>query len=1149
MKKGFPGQWNVSRFFLMIFFSANVLSGFAQEQTPDGGVPDASVTGEAVPAADTDSDGAAEPEADDAGETEEIVEAEEALSPEMSVILMDINTSTLAELADWARSLGLSEGGTRDDLAARLRSHFGLTEGRGSSDPSARIITIESARTTEYFTLEVVDEEYARLTGDVTISLKEGDDIHRITAWEILYNRTRNTLSAWGGVEYRKEGGDTIETFRGESLTINLDDWAGTFMDGLSERSLSGEETTYRFEGEVISRTGDDVTVLRKATISNPKNEENYWSIKASKIWLLPGSDWAIFNAVLKVGEIPVLYIPFFFLPADEIIFHPVIGYRSREGSYLQTTTYILGRPKADASSENSITKILGNATDMERVREGIFLRSTGKKDRSPNDTRLSLLFDAYANLGAYIGTELELPKLGILDSTTLSFGIGFTRDIYQLSDGSYSPYYPDFDGESSWNKSRLFSMEVPFRYRLKTTGALSGKAGRLSWDLPFYSDPFVERDFMDRSEAMDWFNLAMNSSSSDDDTSDNILGSYEWRVSATSSPSFPSLNPYITSLTLSNLSTFLSYKTRNSSSSQSSYTPSSTFFFPDKWTIYSLSGSVAGQPLSYGNSASAPGTGETPENRDDPMRQFGIPRPPWETHDPSAGEESTGTVDSLVPPSLSQSFTIPTALSGPVVTFDYRLNPTASSEMQFRSSYANWPDSQDVSWDEISSILTSARLNGSATVNVKDNTGLYAASLALTGTGAWQGYNYVNEDSEDFDTQAKLDASKVRNHNATYFNTYSEFTTTLRPFFFNSIWSNTSFSYSIKNLLAKSVFDGTADDPSWEILFSEWNKDAIESHKVTANINALVLDKQQNVTLTADIPPRDSQLTGNASFRVWRTTTTVSTSVKELANDPEFQPVTFTETLDLGPSSDLRYSMVYDPEEDELTSISTSLNFRRGGGAFSAAFSTAYGVPYVYDDTSGWQTDPSGDTVMHPKDIRLSYNHSFKNDTLFNKRFGYSLDVGSSLTLDLQRYTYSSFTFTLGSTVRITDFLDLSFSATSMNSVIFRYMQDLPFFDIPVDLPGERNVIKDLVNSFRFDDESLRRGSGFKLKDLSLAATHYLGDWNAKLEVKLAPYLDQSSTPYKYRFNTEISFLIQWIPVSEFKSEIKYDKDVFEFL
>jgi hypothetical protein len=113
---------------------------------------------------------------------------------------MDIRTSTLTELAGWCRQLGLSEGGTKDDLANRLRDFYRLPRPEGGSADVKRTITIQSARSTEYFTLEVVDEDYARLKGNVVVTLREGDAVHTISAGEILYNRTRNLISASGGV-------------------------------------------------------------------------------------------------------------------------------------------------------------------------------------------------------------------------------------------------------------------------------------------------------------------------------------------------------------------------------------------------------------------------------------------------------------------------------------------------------------------------------------------------------------------------------------------------------------------------------------------------------------------------------------------------------------------------------------------------------------------------------------------------------------------------------------------------------------------------------------------------------------------------------------------------------------------------------------
>jgi hypothetical protein len=211
---------------------------------------------------------------------------EEGLTSEQRRLEMEIKTSTIPELAVWCRSLGLSESGTREELSRRIRQYYELPEPR-EPNINQRIITIESAQISEYFKIDVVDEEYARLSGDVRLTLKDNDASHRISADEILFNRTRNLLTARGNVEYIKETGDSLEIFRGQSITANIDDWSSIFLDGNTEHAVEGDATSYLFSGTVISRSSDEVTVLNNAFITNAKNQDALWSINASKLWLL----------------------------------------------------------------------------------------------------------------------------------------------------------------------------------------------------------------------------------------------------------------------------------------------------------------------------------------------------------------------------------------------------------------------------------------------------------------------------------------------------------------------------------------------------------------------------------------------------------------------------------------------------------------------------------------------------------------------------------------------------------------------------------------------------------------------------------------------------------------------------------------------
>ncbi|MDR3130093.1 MAG: LPS-assembly protein LptD [Treponema sp.] len=1091
--------------------------------------------------------------------------AEEGEPPDARILEMDIKTSTLKELAAWCRTLGLSEGGGREDLSDRLREYYKLkkpqAETQSGETSNKKTIIIESARTSEYFTLEAVDEEYARLRGDVLVTLKDGEALHRIQAWEILYNRTRNILSASGGVEYIKDEGDSKETFRGESIVVDLDDWSSVFMDSVSERSLKEGDTVYRFSGTMITRDDEEVTILTDSEISTGGVEESYWSIKASKLWLLPGSDWAIFNAILKVGNIPVLYIPFFFYPANEIIFHPVLGTRSREGNFVQTTTYILGRPQASSTSESSISKILGNSLDNEKVREGLFLRSTGKKDTKPNDTRFSILADWYANMGGYLGIETALPRKAILGEQTISAGLGFTRNIYALAENVYSPFSA-YTSSSEWNESKFFSFDTPFRYRLEAKGSLSGTYGSINWTLPFYSDKYVNRDFLTRSEEMDWFKLMKEGGKKTEDsttTATNYLSSYSWQLSGSLSPKVTALNPWVSSLSISNISSSVLFQNRDNIVTEFTNLPNTSpdysFFYPDKLTILSVSASVYGTPLSIpgaGQTAAQiyPPAAEDSPAAENPFKNIGEPRSPW-TLPPAAAGTAAGTADTsadpykLAPPILSQRFDLPKA-GNAAFAIDYSFSPAGASELQFRSNALNWPTRDDVDWNDISSILTSLRADSKAGFTLSNTSGAASSVLRLSGNAAWQSYSHLDEESEDYDTQEERDNAHKRVKAATLFNTSIESDSTFKPFIRDPVWSNTNFQYTLKGLLAKSVFNDSVEDPDWDIEWGEWHREKIETHKIKAAISASIMGKEQNLTLSSDLPPEQNAISGEAAARAWITETTASQKITNpFDEDRKFEPLTFTETLKFTEDSKYRayQQLVFTPEKDEFTSATSTLTLN----GFTANYNAYWSKPYELTDDKGWIQPAEEEEKLRPQALNFGYNQDIKKDWLWGSRTtSFSVSAAGALNFDLQRYSYSKLSFTLGLHFSLTKFLDFDLTTSSENTLVMRYFQDLPFVSLPREISGEKNMFIDFLNSLRFDDEQLRRESGFKLKTFTFSMTHHLGDWTAKANWTISPYRpDASATTYK--LNNTFSFVVQWIPISEIKTEILYDKEKLE--
>jgi hypothetical protein len=1114
----------------------------------------------------------------------ELVEDEEpekprGLSPEF-ILDRDLATASLSELADWCRSLGLNGEGGREELAARLRDYYKLERPSGIEAPSGTetvsggtapdpaapdsaapnsaaqkrelIITIESAQTTEYFTVESVHEEYARLRGDVSVSLLDGEIVHRIKAKEILYNRTRKIITASGGVVYVKEEGDKVETFQGDGITVNLDNWSTAFMKGISDHEISNGTSIYRFEGEVISRSGDNSTVLRRAEITNPKEPEAFWSIDASKLWLLPGSDWAVLNAVIKVGEIPVLWLPAFYYPANEIIFHPVLGIRSREGNFVQTTTYILGRPKAvSQSEESSITTIMGSGEDMEKVREGVFLRSTGHKARSENEVRLSLLADAYVNLGYYLGTELTVPSRSNFGDLNFSAGIGWSRDI-AYDYGNYTPFYPKYDGTSAWHSSYFFENKVPFRYRFVSTGSVGGSGtvvnnANLSWNLPFYSDPYVDNDFMRRSEDSSFFSQLQNSTKPDTTISSDSITSYIWSLDGNLSFATTGLSPYINELNLNSVSMAVSFETRNTDphpDSALSYPPNLSFFYPSKLTLFSVAASIGGMPLVLGEKTNSR------QAEDVYIEGWGKAVSPWA--EPEEPEKEKDDPLSLHPPALTRTINVP-LLGGQRFALDYRLSPSAASEIKFNankvdpsappgSQNLDWKSPDDIDWGDMAYQLYTIRSDATVGLTLSEKRDIYTNTLRFYGLSSWQDYSYMNQQAAEFDTPAERDAAMRQVHNMTYFSSSAEYGFTLRPFYQSDVWKTTNFRYTVKGLLIKSEYDST--DDSWEIIRGKWTREDIEFHRVEANFNANVMDKMQNLSLTTDLPPEESSLSGDATARIWISETNARTRIRTPFDDPYYEPIYMTETLRFTEKMSLRHYMVYDPELSDFTILTSSFLW----GGLTASFTAGRSREYELVDKDN---DPSGRPIgwylkdeeekLNPRELSLGYGGTKS----FNEGGKLILEgsVNTGITFDLQRYTYSKFFFTLGVTAKINRFLDITISSHSENAVIFRYFQDLPFYDhIDLEMPGEKNVLIDLINSFRFDDIEKRKSSGFKLKSFNLDVVHHLGDWDATLGIKLAPEFDTAALQYK--FNTQISFIVQWKPVKEFKVSMDYDSD-----
>jgi len=89
---------------------------------------------------------------------------------------------------------------------------------------------------------------------------------------------------------------------------------------------------------------------------------------------------------------------------------------------------------------------------------------------------------------------------------------------------------------------------------------------------------------------------------------------------------------------------------------------------------------------------------------------------------------------------------------------------------------------------------------------------------------------------------------------------------------------------------------------------------------------------------------------------------------------------------------------------------------------------------------------------------------------------------------------------------------------------------------------PVGRNFFIDLAKSFNFFSIEDRQDSNFNLDSLSLAFTHYLGDWNIDSEYSVKPVLN--TTQNQFVWDSRFTLLVQWKPISQISREVRVDRD-----
>ena len=1068
-------------------------------------------------------------------------------------------------------------------------------------EPQKTVITIMNALKSGNKKDEKNGDDLLTFEGNVQISVEKGGTKTVISADKVSYNRAREMLFAEGAVKLEQtEASGSTQTISADSLLLNTQTLEGVFDNSRVVKAESnainlpsGSKITVA--SDLFARDDSGAISFKNGSLTFCDEEENpHWRIKASRIWLLPGNEFAFLNALVYVGPVPVMYLPAFYYPKDELIFNPVFGYKNRGGYYFQTTTYLFGRKPLDTGSSSTTEKkdddILGDYFSlikptklMEQEREGLILHNLDREFKGDTSNYLKLLLDYYTNIGVSTGLAGAYKGSDKIPAIEASAIFGFSNTVFQDNASAFwHPYGKS--GTTYKDSSDFMSLHLPFRYKanLKLSGSYPFS---YSLSLPIFSDPYFNYDFGDRNETMDWFSYLLNNPNKDSSTKTELqkqeaaeITSFTWDSNMSYNVPLPeSVKPWISSLSISSFNSSISFSEATASFSGlspkevsdnwASYTPNRKFFYPS--TIAPLKTSIKVSGTIFSTSTSKPREKKTdktlamelrgPDFSKDETEESGGKKESKEekkeSEDTSKVDEENALAQSALP---DLAFSLPSSSS--LTPFSYSLNYSFSPDFSSQVTYASEPLATSKDFDF--SQPKASYIQVKTPVSLNSSLSFFDSFFSVTNNVSFEPYYQKHPYILDYKltpggrsnggyTETSKKNLILTDYKATYMKLYSSNSVTLKPLVYFKHFKDTSVSWNTNVNWLRTEFIGDADNPEWDYLTVDWtNKDSITSHTMSATIAANEMNERfkQSLTLTATLPPQVDKYYGTLNLVFPYVTMTAETGIsKTSATDSTWKKEPFRQSMSVSLfNSKLKFTESYNYalEEGRHDDMKLALSYEGLQAAYTMRYTTTYdfdGDKYNPDGSisaygKGWVAKTDKEFV--PYSFSLAYSSSGKKFKQWKNRIEVSPGLSTSISYDFVRPTQSYFIFTPSVTFRLNKLFYIKFAAESRNDVIYRYFQKAAGHEGRI--PGETNPIVDLINGFRFDNEALRKSSGFKLKSFIIQMTHDLHDWDFNMKLKISPRLVTNSNGKRYYdFSPFFSLSVVWRPMDSIKTKI----------
>ena len=1020
---------------------------------------------------------------------------------------------------------------------------------------SARTIVIDSANDLASYLSSQKEERYFELSGNVALqfSEKEGTSVHHIRADYLFFNREKSILTAKGNVEYILEQKGSSETFRGKSLVFNIDDLTGLFFDGESRKTQKADDKSidFHYQGERIQRFEDGSVLLVKGLISSSKDPDPYYSIQAEQISILRPGEWAVKNAFLYMGRVPLIPLPFFFMPSDTFLFHPSFGMNEMKGYFVQSTSYIKGTSDEARSGGLSILQYLEDDTDQyTMVRDGLFLRREELPEgEKPEKGYLKILADYYHLLGAHVALEGEWEK------STLSTGIAFTREVYDLGTFGYSFLNPASGINSPvWQKPELFSFQFPFRFYLDLKSEIAlGSYFSSTITLPLYSDPKVRSLFYPRKEGMQWKEFI------DPDT-----------VLDTGLNPSKNLVPELVLKTKKSIyldrdnriSFSLPYlRLKGSLASRDSFGVDE---FPLSWYYPEY---LIGPDLSFSLNMKLFDTTKRDKKIQIPLDPPGS----WQNDSFQQGDEREEGNEGSDPKSSGDgSFIPPPILSGdeqrktekPSSFFSNSLllsiKPHITSRSIYNSAGVDTVDTVAYSPDYH---IRHIKGSGSADYTADIANGLLIIKNSLTFNGSYQKHIRESEDlSDDYGKSSDLASRK--------YSISDQYTLQIYPFLGLSAWEKSGFTYGAQGKLLEGAYQ-LPDNETFSHIPLSWDKDSVQTHYLQGLISFDSGNISHQLNSKMFLPPLDERY----EFSYTSKNNYLSLTMKESIYQENLQWLLdpFITELTVKPFSWLSFKeklyLGMDSKSDDTFSSQLTLSF------FKNTLNTSHHLMLSLEDyslqeysgkikifpfyadflasreynytigagASGWEKVEDV-YYFRPTKVKTGFLWEFAPDSFWKQRVDLNISLDTFWEMHLIRYTENRFAFELSLDLWIARFLDLELAVKSSNNRTYTYF--------PAFTNGQpASLLEDLLKSFNFSNPNDRLSSNFNLESISIKAIHAMDDWDLNVVYEGKPKLkhNDSGIPY-YQWVPEFSIFLQWRPIPEIRKKVTYREEEMEW-